>query len=62
MEGRPGENLLILVERRLDNVVFRLGFASTRRDARQLVTHGHFTRKRPEGEHPLLPGEGGRRD
>ena len=43
MEGRPGENLLILVERRLDNVVFRLGFASTRRDARQLVTHGHFT-------------------
>ena len=43
MEGRPGENLLILVERRLDNVVYRLGFASTRRDARQLVNHGHFT-------------------
>ena len=43
MEGRPGENLLILVERRLDNVVYRLGFATTRRDARQLVTHGHFT-------------------
>ena len=39
MEGRPGENLLILVERRLDNVVYRLGFATTR----QLVTHGHFT-------------------
>ena len=43
MEGRPGENLLILVERRLDNVVYRLGFAMTRREARQLVNHGHFT-------------------
>jgi len=43
MPGKTGENLLILVERRLDNVVFRLGFASTRREARQLVTHGHFT-------------------
>ena len=43
MPGRPGENLLILVERRLDNVVYRLGFAMTRREARQLVNHGHFT-------------------
>ena len=43
MPGRPGENLLILVERRLDNVVYRLGFAMTRREARQLTTHGHFT-------------------
>lgn len=43
MPGKAGENLLILVERRLDNVVYRLGFASTRRDARQLVNHGHFT-------------------
>ena len=43
MPGKTGENLLILVERRLDNVVYRLGFASTRRDARQLVNHGHFT-------------------
>ena len=43
MEGRPGENLLILVERRLDNVVYRLGFAMTRREARQLVNHAHFT-------------------
>ena len=41
--GMTGENLLRLLERRLDNVVFRLGFASTRRDARQLVNHGHFT-------------------
>lgn len=43
MPGRTGDNLLITVERRLDNVVFRLGFASTRRDARQLVSHAHFT-------------------
>ena len=43
MPGKTGENLLALVERRLDNVVFRLGLASTRREARQLVNHGHFT-------------------
>ena len=41
--GKTGENLLILLETRLDNVVFRLGFASSRKEARQLVTHGHFT-------------------
>ncbi len=43
MEGKTGENLLSLVERRLDNVVFRLGFAATRREARQLTNHAHFT-------------------
>ena len=43
MSGNTGENLLSLVERRLDNVVYRLGFASTRREARQLVNHGHYT-------------------
>ena len=43
MPGKAGENLLILCERRLDNVVYRLGFAQTRRQARQLVNHGHFT-------------------
>ena len=42
-QGKTGENLLILVERRLDNVVYRLGFAMTRREARQLVNHAHFT-------------------
>ena len=41
--GKTGENLLILLETRMDNVVFRLGFASSRKEARQLVTHGHFT-------------------
>ena len=43
MPGKTGENLLQLVERRLDNVVYRLGFATTRREARQLVNHAHFT-------------------
>jgi len=42
MKGRSGENLLSLLERRLDNVVFRLGFATSRAEARQLVRHGHF--------------------
>lgn len=41
--GKAGENLLIMLESRLDNVVFRLGFASSRKEARQLVVHGHFT-------------------
>lgn len=42
-EGMTGENLLNYLERRADNVVYRAGFASTRRAARQLVSHGHFT-------------------
>ena len=42
MKGRAGDNLLQLLERRLDNTVFRLGFATSRAEARQLVQHGHF--------------------
>ena len=42
-EGLTGEKLLEFLERRADNVVFRAGFATTRRQARQLVSHGHFT-------------------
>ena len=42
-QGMTGENLLVILESRLDNIVWRMGMASTRRDARQLVTHGHFT-------------------
>jgi len=42
MKGRAGDNLLSLLERRLDNVVFRLGFATSRAEARQLLRHGHF--------------------
>ncbi len=39
MDGQAGENLMILLERRLDNVIFRMGFARTRREARQIVDH-----------------------
>ena len=52
MNGNTGEILLSLVERRLDNVVYRLGFANTRRQARQLVNHGHFT---VNGNHVNIP-------
>ena len=41
--GKTGDNLLILLETRLDNCVYRLGFASSRKEARQLVVHGNFT-------------------
>ena len=43
VEGMTGENLIKLIERRLDNVVYRMGMAESRTDARQLVLHGHFT-------------------
>jgi len=43
MKGVTGENLLFILERRLDNVIYRLGFATSRTEARQLVRHGHFT-------------------
>ncbi|MBI4844642.1 MAG: 30S ribosomal protein S4 [Nitrospirae bacterium] len=43
MSGVTGSNLVQLLERRLDNIVYRIGFASNRNQARQLVTHGHFT-------------------
>jgi len=43
MPGITGENLLLLLERRLDNVVYRMGLATTRRQARQLVRHGHVS-------------------
>ena len=42
MEGQAGNNLITILESRLDNIAFRMGFALTRREARQLVTHGHF--------------------
>ncbi len=41
-DGNTGTNLILLIEQRLDNVVYRMGFATTRRFARQLVTHGHI--------------------
>ncbi len=42
MKGKTGDNLLILLERRLDSVVYKLGFGQTRRESRQIVRHGHF--------------------
>lgn len=42
-KGVTGENLLVMLERRLDNTVYRLGFASSRDQARQLIRHNHFT-------------------
>ena len=42
-QGQAGTNLITILESRLDNVVFRMGFATTRRESRQLVTHGHFS-------------------
>ena len=43
MEGKTGDNLITCLESRLDNVVFRMGLALTRREARQLVSHAHYT-------------------
>lgn len=54
MQGKSGENLLQLLELRLDNVVYRLGFAASRAEARQLVTHGHFTLNGKKGDIPSM--------
>ena len=52
MEGKPGENLITLLERRIDNIVYRLHFASSRNQARQLVSHGHI---RVNGKRVTIP-------
>src|SRR3970040_1081399 len=52
MKGRSGENLLMLLERRLDNVVFRMGFATSRAEARQPVPHGPLPGHRPQAPTP----------
>ena len=57
--GKTGDNLLINVERRLDNVVYRMGFAMTRRQARQLVNHGHFTVNGKKVDIPSCQVKGG---
>ncbi len=59
-QGITGENLLVMLETRLDNTVFRMGFASSRKEARQLVTHGHFTVNGKKADIPSLqvkPGD-----
>jgi small subunit ribosomal protein S4 len=53
-KGVTGENLLRMLELRLDNVVYRLGFASTRRQARQLVTHNHVLRNNSKANIPSM--------
>ena len=58
-QGKTGENLLIALETRLDNVVFRLGFAASRKEARQLVTHGHFTINGKKADIPSIEVKAG---
>ena len=53
-EGIAGENLLSLLERRFDNVVYRMGMASSRKEARQLVRHAHFTLNGKKADIPSL--------
>ena len=53
-QGMTGENLLKLLERRLDNVVYRMGLASSRKEARQLVLHGHFTLNGKKADIPSI--------
>ena len=60
MNGMTGENLMVLLESRLDNVVFRLGLARTRREARQIVDHKHVLDKRKTDQHPFIPCKGRR--
>ena len=57
MPGKAGDNLLILLETRLDNVVYRCGWASSRAEAPSAGGARPLHRKRPEGGHPLLPGK-----
>ena len=59
--GATGETLLKLLECRLDNVVYRMGFAATRAEARQLVSHKAIKVNGEAGHHRLVPGEGRRR-
>jgi hypothetical protein len=56
-KGVTGETLLQMLERRLDNAVYRLGFATSRSQGRQLVGHGPCAGQQREGQHPFLPGE-----
>jgi small subunit ribosomal protein S4 len=60
MAGKQGDNFLCLLESRLDNLVYRLGFAATRRQARQLVTHGHIVLDGKKADIPSMlvkPGQ-----
>lgn len=54
MKGKTGDNLLCLLELRMDNVVYRMGLGSSRAEARQLVTHGHFTLNGKKADIPSM--------
>ena len=60
MNGVTGECLLQILESRLDNVIYRMGLANTRREARQIVNHGHVTVNGKESRHPFLSCKAGR--
>ena len=60
-KGVTGEELMRICESRLDNVVYRAGLAMNRPMARQLVIHGHFEVNGTQGQHPVVPGQAGRR-
>ena len=57
MTGMTGENLMRILESRVDNVVFRLGLARTRREARQIVDHKHVLVNGKAGQHSILPDQ-----
>ena len=57
-KGITGENLLIMLEERLDNVVYRMGLSTTRREARQLVVHGHYLVNGKRVDIPSYQGKG----
>ena len=61
MKGITGENLLGMLEKRLDNVIYRMGFGTSRAQARQMVRHGHIQVNGRKVEHPIVPGEAERR-
>ena len=60
--GNTGATCCFMLESRLDNVVYRMGFGSTRAEARQLVSAQGDHGQRPAGQHPVLPGQDRRRD
>ncbi len=61
-KGITGTNLLVFLERRLDNMVYRLGFAGSRKEARQLVSHSHVSVNGKKGECSVVSRERGRRN
>ena len=61
LPGVTGQNLVRLLEMRLDNIVHKMGFADSLKQARQLVRHGHIMLERPQDRHPFRRPQGGRR-